>query len=182
LDALLAYIQMPHTRRFWSEYVDESTAPNRPAVRGEDVWQRLEIIAAAAQTDRPYVLAVVKQVQERVVTLADFGEACEFFLVAEPPADPKAVEKWLTQPYVRELFEWILAKISASHVETVEHYESILKGFQTHKGFEKLGPVVHPTRVALTGKTTGPGLFELMSVLGPGRIERRLRNALTRVV
>jgi glutamyl-tRNA synthetase len=76
------------------------------------------------------------------------------------------------------MFDWILAKIEDSHVETVEHYESILKGYQTHAGLEKLGPVVHPVRVALTGKTFGPGLFELMSVLGHDRVVRRLRRAL----
>jgi glutamyl-tRNA synthetase len=124
------------------------------------------------------MLAVVKEVQERVETLADFGDACEFFLVDEPPMDPKAVEKWLGQPHVPELFEWIIEKLEISHVETVEHYRAILSGYQTHKGFEKLGPVVHPTRVALTGKTTGPGLFELMAVLGHPRIEARLRRAL----
>ena len=181
LDALLDYAKMPYTRQFWTEYVDENPAPNRPAVRGEDVVRGLELITLAGETDYSYLLACVKEVQERVVTLADFGEACEFFLVDEPMLEPKSVEKWFGQSHVRELFEWILQKISASHVETVEHYEAILRGFQTHKGFEKLGPVVHPTRVALTGKTTGPGLFELMSVLGTTRIEKRLRSALTKV-
>ncbi len=95
--------------------------------------------------------------------------------------DPKAVEKWLRVDHVRELFGWILDKLESSGVQTVEHYESILKGFQGHKGLEKLGPVVHPTRVALTGKTTGPGLFELMAVLGPDRIRRRLNRALALV-
>jgi glutamyl-tRNA synthetase len=33
---------------------------------------------------------------------------------------------------------------------------------------------VHPVRAALTGKTIGPGLFELMEVLGKKRIEERL--------
>lgn len=122
--------------------------------------------------------AALKEEQERVTTYADFGDAMEFFLVEEPPMDEKAIGKWFGQAHVRELFEWILGKLSESRVETVEHYESILKGFQTHAGLEKLGPVVHPTRVALTGKTTGPGLFELMAVLGHDRIERRLNRAL----
>ncbi len=46
-------------------------------------------------------------------------------------------------------------------------------------GLEKMGPVVHPVRVALTGKTVGPGLFELMSLLGPSRMVRRLRRFLS---
>jgi glutamyl-tRNA synthetase len=182
LDALLEFIQIPYTAQFWTEFVDENTMPNSPAIRGEDVLRRLALITEAAGKDRVYLLSALKEVQERVVTLADFGEALEFFLVDDPVMDSKAQEKWLTQPHVRELFDWILGKIETSRVETAEHYEAILKGFQTHKGLEKLGPVVHPTRVALTGKTTGPGLFELMSVLGPERIEHRLRSALHRLV
>jgi glutamyl/glutaminyl-tRNA synthetase len=112
--------------------------------------------------------------------LADFGEAMEFFVVEEPPLDPKAHAKWLTQPHVPQMFAWVLDKLAESRVETVEHYEAILKGYQSHAGLEKLGPVVHPVRVALTGKTTGPGLFELMSVLGHDRVVRRLQRALER--
>jgi hypothetical protein len=43
---------------------------------------------------------------------------------------------------------------------------------------EKLGPIVHPTRVAMSGKTYGPGLFELMAVLGPERVRARAARVL----
>ena len=53
----------------------------------------------------------------------------------------------------------------------------MVRGFAEAKGLEKLGPVVHPVRVALTGKTFGPGLFELMEVLGPQRMFARIERA-----
>ncbi len=173
LDVLLRFIHHPYTRTYWTEVAEGDSDLN-----GAQLLQRLEQIATTASGDRAYVLAALKEVQERVQTLADFGEALDFFLVDEPVLDPKAAEKWLTQPHVPELFAWVLGKLRDSHVETPEHYESILRGFQTHAGLEKLGPVVHPTRVALTGKTTGPGLFELMAVLGRDRVEARLQRAL----
>jgi len=40
--------------------------------------------------------------------------------------------------------------------------------------------VIHPARVALTGKTAGPGLFELMELLGRPRVVARLRAAAER--
>jgi glutamyl/glutaminyl-tRNA synthetase len=180
LDALLAYIADPYTRDFWLAYVDENPIPNKPSIDGPKLYGQLEAVAKAAAENRAYVLAAVKEEQERVQTLADFGEAMEFFVVEEPPLDPKAHAKWLTQPHVPEMLAWVLDKLSESRVETVEHYEAILKGYQSHAGLEKLGPVVHPVRVALTGKTTGPGLFELMSVLGHDRVVRRLQRALER--
>jgi len=60
---------------------------------------------------------------------------------------------------------------------SVEWCESMVKEFAEKHGFEKIGPIVHPTRVALTGKTVGPGLFELMSVLGVERMVNRLQRA-----
>jgi glutamyl-tRNA synthetase len=177
LEAILAFAQDPYTQKYWTEFVDDNPQPGKPPVDGKQVLARLNRIVEAAAQDRAYVLAAVKEEQERVQTLADFGEALEFFLVEEPPMDPKATAKWFKDPSVGELFDWILEKLAETRVETVEHYEAILKGYQSHKGLEKLGPVVHPTRVALTGKTFGPGLFELMAVLGHDRIERRLRRA-----
>jgi glutamyl-tRNA synthetase len=177
LDSLLAFARDTHTQSYWATFVDENPMPNKPPVDGKEVLRRLQLVVDAAERDRAYVLAAVKEEQERVQTLADFGEALEFFLVEEPPMDPKAVAKWFKEPHVADLFDWILAKLAESRIETVEHYETILKGYQTHRGIEKLGPVVHPTRVALTGKTFGPGLFELMAVLGHDRIERRIRRA-----
>ena len=179
LETLVAYIETPYTRTYWMELEDDPA--DGPVTDRKAVFAKLERILDWYRRDPAYLLAAVKEEQERVQTLAEFGEACEFFLVEEPAMDAKAVAKWFGQPHVAELFGWILEKLDQSQVETVEHYQSVLHGFQTHKGFEKLGPVVHPTRVALTGKTSGPGLFELMAVLGSDRIRQRLNRALPMV-
>jgi glutamyl-tRNA synthetase len=54
-------------------------------------------------------------------------------------------------------------------------YEAALRRCQEELGLEKFSAVVHPTRVKLSGRTAGPGLFELMAVLGPAEVARRLR-------
>lgn len=177
LDHLLSYVNDPYTQKYWTEFKDEEPMPNKAPIDGLAVLERLVRISKVAEKDRSYVLAALKEEQERVQTLADFGEALEFFLVEEPQMDPKAMAKWFKEPHVGDLFDWILARLDESRIETVEHYEGILKGFQAHLGLEKFGPIVHPTRVALTGKTFGPGLFELMAVLGHDRIVHRLKRA-----
>lgn len=167
LDALLEYIADPYTREFWTNFVDEPM-PNKTPIQGTEILRKLDLIASAAAADRAYVEAALKEVQQRVVTLADFGEAMDFFLTEEYPMDEKAATKWLGQPHVAELFAWVSERADQGD------FEATLRGFQEHAGLEKLGPVVHPVRVALTGKTAGPGLFELMSVLGPEKIRQRL--------
>jgi glutamyl-tRNA synthetase len=180
LDKLLDYIAQPYTRRYWYEFED-TPMPNHAPIDGKVVMDRLGTLAAAAERDRDYVLKAVSEERQRVHTLADFGEACEFFLVDEPPMDPKAKDKWLGNLVVPDLFQYILERLEGLEGAGPESYEQMLKAYQSEKQFDKLGPIVHPTRVALTGKTTGPGLFELMSVLGPKRIETRLKRVLEQI-
>ena len=42
----------------------------------------------------------------------------------------------------------------------------------------KAGQVIHPTRVAISGKTTGAGLFEMMETLGKDKVLERIRKAI----
>ena len=175
-EALLAYIADPHTRAFWTAYVEESPMPNRAPVVGAEILRKLDLISLA---DPAYALAALREEQARVQILSEFGDALEFFLVEEPPMDSKATAKWLEVPHVHELLSFLLEKLDETPA-TVEGYETLLKGWAADKGFEKLGPVVHPIRVALTGKTQGPGLYELMSILGVDRMRSRLERALAR--
>ena len=173
-DALLAYIAEPYTRAFWESYVEESPMPNRPPVVGHKVLEQLDRIPAA---DREYAFAAIREEQQRVQTLSEFGEALEFFLVDEPHMDSKATAKWLEVPYVHELLGFVLSKLDETP-NTHDGWQALLKGWAEANGYEKLGPVVHPVRVALTGKTQGPGLYELMTVLGKDRMRARLERAL----
>jgi glutamyl-tRNA synthetase len=178
LDTILAFVAEPFTESYWQKFEADPEIPGSDKIDAPRIWATLQQLAAVAKSNREYALAAVRLEQERVQRLSEFGEACAFFFEDEPPFDEKAVTKWFGEAHVREMFDYIIERLATSGVETVEHYEDILKGFQAQKGFEKLGPVVHPTRVALTGRTFGPGLYELMSVLGPTRIKARLERAM----
>jgi glutamyl-tRNA synthetase len=175
-DALMAYVADPYTREYWTAYVEESPMPNRPPVIGAEILRKLDLIPAA---DREYAIAAIREEQQRVQILSEFGDALEFFLVAEPPMDSKATAKWLEVPHVHDLLSFVLGKLEETP-NSHEGYESLLKGWASENGFEKLGPVVHPVRVTLTGKTQGPGLYELMTVLGKDRMRARLEKALAK--
>ena len=51
--------------------------------------------------------------------------------------------------------------------------EKVFKDVVSERGL-KTSDLVHPVRVALTGDTVGPGLFEMMEVLGKEKIIKRL--------
>lgn len=154
---------------------------NRIPAEGEDdphiLLKRLENLRDHAAADRDYALQAVVLEQERVTGLPGFGEACEFFFVDELHMDQKAVNKWFKHDHVPALFDLLVSSFSGKESASIEECESLLRGYMASAGIEKFGPVVHPTRVALTGKTVGPGLFELMSLLGPARIVKRVERA-----
>jgi glutamyl-tRNA synthetase len=194
------YIRSKDAEVLFSEVVEYASDPEirhflthkeiEPGIDQSDpaaVVSGLAILERAAKSDPALVREAIKLEQERVTTLADFGPATEFFFLEEPPMDEKAVSKWFGQPHVGELFDFLIERLTAPRAAlpeststnraSAEWCEAIIRQFAADKGFDKLGPVVHPTRVALTGKTVGPGLFELMSALGPVRMVRRLQRA-----
>ena len=124
--------------------------------------------------DGNYLLSVVKLFQERITTLADFTDYSDFFFKAEIELSPQAKNRLKEKDYSGEF------KLLIERLNGLEHFDclSIENSFRllVSELNIKAGALVHPVRAALTGKTIGPGLFELMEVLGKERIERRLKE------
>ncbi len=77
---------------------------------------------------------------------------------------------------LRELLS-IIEKVSDF---SVKNLEDLLRGFCDEKG-AKLGRVVHPLRLAVTGRRASPGIFETLRALGKKRVVRRLGRFVRRI-
>jgi len=124
-----------------------------------------------------YVTQALVLEQERVKLLPEFASACDFFFEEEPEFDPAAREKWFSLEYVVNLFDFLITHLENKTTLTPEDCEKAITEATEKLGLEKRSMAIHPTRVALTGRTHGPGLFELMALLGPDRIRKRLERA-----
>jgi glutamyl-tRNA synthetase len=147
----------------------------KPESESAPMLADLALLKTAFDEHRAYAMSAVLLEQERVVTLADFGPATAFFFQDQPPMDQKAIDKWFGESHVPAMFDYLIDALPEE--VSVEACEVIVREYAQGLGLEKLGPVVHPIRVALTGKTVGPGLFELMAVLGTDRMVKRLTYA-----
>jgi glutamyl-tRNA synthetase len=122
--------------------------------------------------DRAYVRSVVGLLQARLTTLNDFPERADFFFQKEPVMDPKAQEKFLSRDFSRE-FGLFSRRLEALPKFEIPAIEESFRQLIAELGIEAK-VLIHPVRVALTGKTIGPGLFEVIYYLGKARTIERL--------
>ncbi len=123
---------------------------------------------------RQYLGQVVGVVGDRLKTAGDVMIYGDYFF-REPVYDPEAASRHL-QPASAPLLEALAAGLEGLEPFDRGPIEAVLRGVCADAGVEARA-LVHPARVALTGRTAGPGLFELMEVLGRERALERLRRA-----
>ena len=122
--------------------------------------------------DRNYIVSLVRLFQGRLTTLEDFTDWADFFFVKKIKIDPEAKKKFLTQNSSREFGVFIerLEALDKFDIVTIEtSFRELVKELNI-----EAKTLIHPIRVALTGKTVGPGLFEVIYYLGKERTKERL--------
>jgi glutamyl-tRNA synthetase len=140
------------------------------------VSKKLSLLADAAKGQPELVKQAVALEQERVTDLAEFGPACDFFVMDDFDYEEKGVKKWKGQEHIPAMFDALCQKVKAASTHDEAFFEKAIRDYAQEAGIEKLGPVVHPVRIALTGRTFGPGLWQLMAVLGPDKVCERLQR------
>jgi glutamyl-tRNA synthetase len=137
----------------------------------EDLAARLE-----AFLGRPVPVELVAITQDKISTLAEFWPLAQSFLDGRVN-DPDARAKWLGSPESRDA----LAQARAALAEvpdpwSAETVEPALRGVSERLGI-KPKQLFQPLRVALTGTTVSPGIFETVAVLGRDETLARLDDA-----
>lgn len=131
-----------------------------------------------SQEERAFIAKLMPLVAERLKVLSEVGPQVEYFFREPAAADDKGKRKWLTGPDATARLEKAIEVFSSMDEVTVETAEAATNRIAEELGIER-GPVIHTLRVATTGRTVGPGLFDLLCVLGKDRIVARLTRALT---
>ncbi len=128
-----------------------------------------------AATDAAYVEAVLELIRSRVKVWPELIELAVYFFREDYPFDAKAVRKRLLKPGVSELLD----RLREGYAGLSEWSESALdEALRSALGAdqENAGTLIHPVRVAVSGQAGGPGLFEMLQVLGRDRVLTRLER------
>ncbi len=124
----------------------------------------------------PDLQKIVATLNRRSKTLADMARDAYFYFQETIAYDPAAAKKFL-RPVVLDALRMLLGELQQLADFSEPGLEAAFKTVMDATGF-KLGKIAQPVRVALTGKTASPGIFEIMDVLGPGRVLPRLARAI----
>lgn len=113
--------------------------------------------------------------KERGRTLVELAEAARYILTDDVVYDPEAVKKFLT-PEKAELLCGLAEELAKAPQFKATELESAARAYLEAQG-KTLKDIAQPCRVAITGKTTGAGLFETMELIGREWVIARLRQA-----
>jgi len=124
-----------------------------------------------------YLLSVIGLMKERVERVEDFATTAGYFFADPESYDEQSrAQTWKsgTAAHLRQV------RARLSHLETFDH-AAIEGAIRATAGELSVGAshLIHPLRLALTGVSKGPGLFELMAVLGKETSLRRIDRACT---
>jgi glutamyl-tRNA synthetase len=140
-----------------------------PHIAGGDAIARKLTPAVRGQ-----LLAAMTSLKERAKTLLDLIDGAGFLLSDRPLLlDDKA--RALLTPEARDLLSGAAAGLAKVEPWTSEATEQAVRSFAEARG-AKLGAVAQPLRAALTGRTTSPGIFEVLAVLGKEESLARLAD------
>ena len=114
------------------------------------------------------------QLQVRTKFLNDIPGNCAYFFTDDYPFDEKAVDKRLRKEGVKDLLLDLAGRFERLEPFSAAAGEAMVKDLSQGNG---MGPWVHPIRVAVSGRMEGPGLFEMLELLGRERTVARLRMA-----
>ena len=123
---------------------------------------------------RAKLLAAMPGLKERAKTLVELLDGARFLTSGRPLVlDEKAAA--LLTAEARAVLGEIATELEVVEPWTAEQAEQALRTFAERKG-AKLGSVAQPLRAALTGRTTSPGIFDVLAVLGKSESLARLRD------
>jgi glutamyl-tRNA synthetase len=129
-------------------------------------------------TDEGYFRSVVACMGERIRLFTDLGNNAAFFFTEEYPYDEKSVKKRLLKPGALDILREELALLEGMEDFSAAATDAALHAFAEKTG-RGMGELVHPLRVAVSGTGVGPGLFEMLEVMGKPRVLSRIRRTLS---
>ena len=146
--------------------------------RSEGVLPFLETKSLVPDAIRPKLEAVITALGDRLKTYSDIIRLGGYFFSEEISHDPDAVKKRLKKDGVPAMLAELREILGTLQPYDMVTLEKTVHDFGESQGI-KMGDVVNPLRVAVTGQGVGPGLYDCLFILGRETCVRRIDQTLT---
>ncbi len=143
-----------------------------PVLAATDAWPASRFSTEVYEKIAPLV-------QTRVVTMSEVPAMVDFLFLEDPAIDQAAWDKTMSADFAADVLKHCMNEF-ASCEWNHDALKTILESWTEAKEL-KLGKTQAPIRVAMTGRTVGPPLFESIEILGRDETIRRLQNSLSRL-
>ena len=126
-----------------------------------------------------YLLLIIEAMKERVSFVREFIDNCNYFYESPSEYDQKSVEKnW--KPETPDHLKRLNIEFANLSDTGKENYEHALARVAEELNVSK-GKLIHPLRLAVSGQSTGPGMFDLLFILGKDEVVKRITTALEKI-
>jgi glutamyl-tRNA synthetase len=119
---------------------------------------------------------IIETLHARSKTLDEMAEQALFYFADDVVYEERAVKKFL-KPAAVEALRLLLDQFEKLEGFSEKNLETAFQAVMDQTGL-KLGKIAQPVRVALTGKTASPGIFEVTAILGKDKVVSRLKKAI----
>ena len=138
------------------------------------IEERGAIPAEPTEQQKAMLLAALPGLKERAKTLVELADSAQYLFVSRPLAlDEKAAQ--ILDAEARGIIAALLPELEALTEWSAASTEAAVRAFAEKSGL-KLGKVAQPLRAALTGRSTSPGVFDVIAVLGRAESLARLSD------
>jgi glutamyl-tRNA synthetase len=160
---------------FWlnGQYVSQMSL-NRFRALSEPFIQAAHLVI----NDEDYLLRVLEIIKEKVKLFKDVPDWISYFFIDDYQYDPDAVSKTFKEGTTEKLRQ-LAQRYRALPSWGVDVLEAELKKLASELGC-KTGELIHPTRLAVSGRSVGPSLYHMLEVLGRERVLTRLEKTAAR--
>ena len=164
---------------FWIEGEWMKTLPVEKKVQGAIPFLVREglIPDPPSAEDRARIERVIEALGDRLKVFSDILKLGRFFFTKELTHDPDAVKKRLRKEGVPSMLSDLDQVLAAAEPFDLATLEKAVHDYGERTG-RKMGDVVNPLRVAVTGQGVGPGLYDCLVILGRETCRARIRQAL----
>ena len=134
------------------------------------------IISEGRHIDMEWLSKAVNTLKERSRTLVELVSSLKYYILEYVEIDPKAKDKFLKPENLKYLSE-LNVILSGLSDFTAAELEKVFHAFADEREI-KLGAIAQPVRVAVTGGTASPGLFEVLEIVGKDKVIKRLSKVI----